>query len=591
MRTSSWLAFTLAAAGCATVPAGPLPLAAHGQSDYVIVVPQAAAPAERRAAAELQSHLEQICGARLAVVDDAQPEARHEIRLGGARRPTLPTPANPEGFRMLTQGDDLLILGGSPRGTLYGAYAFLEEQLGCRWFAPGVTRIPKQSEIRLAPFDLAEAPRFEYREPQGVSGYDPDWSARNRVNSAFHVPFRPEHGGSVQYVPGYFVHTFDKLVPPKEYFAAHPEYYALVKGKRQATQLCLANPDVRQLALDKVRQELRAHPECSLISVSQNDGGGYCQCPGCQAIVGREGSQAGPILELVNFVAAGIATEFPDKAVDTLAYYYSEKAPQTIQPLPNVIVRLCSYGCCSSHPLASCPDEASKQFRANLFAWSRLTRRIWIWDYTVNYANFVQPFPNLQTLGPNLRFFAANGVRGVFEEGDYINSGSELQELRLYLLAKCLWNPEIDPQPVVDDFVNGTYGAAAPQLHQYLALLGEIGAQADVHVGLYDPPTADYLSPAFLDRARGIFDAAEQAAAGDPETLRRVRIARLPVDYVLLATWKPGGPMGAEEMATLASRFRDTAEAAGIKTLHEGQKTTPRQFTEKWLSEKLRIKN
>lgn len=581
-----WLSvFALALSACVSPSPGPgaagVELATSGRSAYVIVLPAKAAQAERHAAEELQRYVADISGARLPIVDDATPAAACEIRLGAARGAAPDAAAlGAEGFRLRTQSGTLTIAGGSPRGTLYGVYALLEEQLGCRWFAPDAARIPHQATLRLPALDRSDRPRFEYREPQGVFGRDAGWAARNRVNSG--APLSAAEGGAVRYVPGYFVHTSGKLVPPSVWFAGHPEYYALVKGVRKTSQLCLTHPQVRAIALEEARRQLRQHPESDVISVSQNDGGGWCQCPACQAVVDREGSQAGPVLEFANFIAAGLREEFPSKAVDTLAYYYSEKPPKSLRPLPNVIVRLCSYGCCSSHPLDTCDSAESKRFRDNLAGWNNLTHRIWIWDYTVNYAHFLQPFPNLETLQPNMRYFAAHGVSGVFEEGDYMNNGGELQELRLYLLAKLLWNPDCDVAAAQADFLAGYYGAAAPDLAAYVRLTHAAAAAPGIHVGLYDPPTARYLTPEVCTKAEVLFDRAEAAASGNPDCLRHVRAARLGVDYVLLATWKPGG-LPKPELDRLAARFLSNAGAAGVKTVHESPRMTPAEFVGKVL--------
>ncbi len=491
---------------------------------------------------------------------------------------------DPEGYHIITTGNDLIISGGRPRGTLYGVYALLEEQLRCRWFAPGVTRIPKHTTIHLPALNLTVEPQFEYRELNDLAACDPDWAAHNRIHVKRLGNSQSIYGGGVEYVPGYFVHTFNKLVPSKTYFSQHPEYYALVKGERKPSQLCLTNPDVRKLALEEARRQLRLHPDAKIISISQNDGGGYCTCPDCQAVVQREGSQSGPILEFANYVAAGLHDEFPDKAVDTLAYYYSEKPPKNLKPLPNVIVRLCSYGCCSSHPLADCDSDESRHFRENLNGWHALTNRIWIWDYTVNYANFLQPFPNLWTLQPNIQYFAAHGVRGVFEEGDYVNPGGELKELRDYLLAKILWNPDCNFDATLHEFLEGYYGPAAPQMQRYLSILHKAIDKPTIHVGLYDRPTDEYLNPEICRQASIIFDEAEQASAGQPEILQRVRAARLGIDYVMLATWKPGAVQPtAQDLPKFAQRFLANATATGVKRISEGTHQTPAQFIQEVL--------
>ena len=80
-----------------------------------------------------------------------------------AWRSTLASLGN-EGYVIRTVGDDLVIAGGQLRGNMYGVYGFLEDHLGCRWFAPGVSRIPKSAAVghrpdRRPPGSRAGVPR------------------------------------------------------------------------------------------------------------------------------------------------------------------------------------------------------------------------------------------------------------------------------------------------------------------------------------------------------------------------------------------------------------------------------------------------
>ena len=70
-------------------------------------------------------------------------------------------------------------------------------------------------------------------------------------------------------------------MPVEVYYEQHPEYFALVDGKRlrDRTQLCCTNEDVIQLAIDGIRQRMRSAPDATYFSVSQNDWGNFCQCP------------------------------------------------------------------------------------------------------------------------------------------------------------------------------------------------------------------------------------------------------------------------------------------------------------------------
>ena len=51
-----------------------------------------------------------------------------------------------------------------------------------------------------------------------------------------------------------------------------------------------------------------------------------------------------PLIRACNYVAAAIATEFPNTLIHTLAYDYTEKPPQKTKPLPNVVVQVASSG-------------------------------------------------------------------------------------------------------------------------------------------------------------------------------------------------------------------------------------------------------
>lgn len=546
-------------------------IAAAGQSQYCIVVSAAASGCERHAAEELQEFLRQISGARLVVVTDETPLAEKEIILGDSAHLQalgadidLQSLGN-EGFVIKTVGSRLVIAGGKPRGTMYGVYTFLEEYLGCRWFSSKVSRIPKQEKIEIGAIDERQVPALEYREPYYSDALDADWAARNKMNSSF-AHLDEARGGKVVY--SHFVHTFYQLVPPEKYFAEHPEYFSLIDGKRttEKSQLCLTNPEVVRIATEQVREWIKQNPAANIFSVSQNDtSGGWCECDRCRELDEKEGSHSATMLQFVNQIAAAIEKEYPDKAIDTLAYQYSRNAPKTIRPRANVIVRLCSIECCFSHPLQSCQENRS--FSDDIEAWSRASDRLYVWDYVTNFAHYVMPFPNLDVLQPNIKFFVQHGVKGIFEEGNYApGGGGEMAELRAYLLAKLLWNPDCDVAKARLEFLEAYYGPAAAPIGEYLDLLHNKVQRENIHLRIYDPPTSAYLSPDLIQRADALFDQAESLVT-DAEVLLRVKVARLPIQYVKVATLSPDAP-GRQHMI---GDFFAFVRQAGITQIREGR--------------------
>ena len=553
-------------AGCAT-------LARQGRSTWRIVITTNAAPAERYAAEELQRYLERISGARLAVVTEAEPAAAHEIVVGRNSRlngvaPTIDfARLGSDGFVLRSGAGRIVIAGGGPRGTLYGVYALLEDHFGVRWFAPDCEVVPRRARLAVPDLDVTQIPPLAYREVfWSALLHNADFAARLRLNGANYGLMERHGGRAAVYFP--FVHSLDALVPP-ELFKEHPDYFPEIKGVRQGgyVQRCLSNPDVVKLATARVRQWIKEHPEANIISVSQNDAFNYCQCATCRALDEAEGSPAASLIKFVNDIAEAIAAEAPHVRLDTLAYQYTRRPPKTLRPHPNVIIRLCSIECCFAHPLEGCLSPENKTFVADLAAWQPVAPRLYVWDYTTDFANYQQPFPNFAALQANVRCFVTHGVQGLFEQGNYSAGGAgELEPLRAWLLAKLLWNPDADVPRLTAEFLAGYYGPAAGALGRYVDLLQQQVAATNVHAHIYDGPQAAYLNKDFLAAANTLFDEAERQAAGDPTILRRVQTARLPVWYVQLAAPHVTGAARAE----LLQKFLDVARRAGVSDISEG---------------------
>jgi hypothetical protein len=595
----------LAASGCLHVRtarkgAEGLVLAKHGRSEYRIVVADEASPSTKYGAQELQRFLKEMTGAELPIVSDAGPLSAHEIILGDNKHSAVLSRAidygalGDEGYALFTLGSHLVIAGGELRGNMYGVYGLLEDHLGCRWFTPTVSRIPKQRRLVLPPLDEMKVPVLEYREPFVIDCFDGDWCARNGMNSSS-GRLEARHGGKVRFGAGMFVHTSNMLVPPEKYFDEHPEYFSEVDGKRvkDRPQLCCTNEDVIRLCTEAVREHMRADPEAFVFSVSQNDWDNHCECAQCQALAAAEESQMAPVLHLVNRVAEAIEAEFPDKAVETLAYQWTRKPPKTMRPRHNVIVRLCSIECCFMHPLATCDSKENREFRSDVEGWATVADRLWVWDYVTSFAHYFCPFPNHRILNDNIQFYIKNNVRGIFEQDTYTSLNGELSPLGGYIIAKYLWNPAYDEDTAINEFLAGVYGKAAKPIRKYVDMLHEKVTQDNIHEHIWvGPVEAEYLTDEILAKADLLWDKAERAVAHDPAILERVKAARLPVDYAFIERACAAGiglyQVDQDKMSVTVNpafearvrRFSEVAERNGVTWMNEGRTTFP-QYKEK----------
>ncbi|MBL9136137.1 MAG: DUF4838 domain-containing protein [Verrucomicrobiales bacterium] len=504
----------------------------QGKTRYRLVVGAQASESERWAASELRRWIQDVSGVSLADGSEADATDDHVIVVGwNSRSERLLGPgAGPlkdgdESFTYRSVGPALVLWGGRQRGTLYAVMSFLEREMGVRFYTPRVTVAPRKARYVFTGLFHSEAPGVRVRNDFYYEAFDPVWAARNRINGS--MSHRVQPGGVESY---WSVHTFFPLMPPEEFFEKHPEYYSLLDGKRTAdhAQLCLTHPDVLRIITERIRRRMRESPEYLIYDVSQNDWANPCQCRDCQAIVDREGSQSGPVIQFVNQVADQVKAEFPDKFIGTLAYQYTRKPPRTVKPRENVVVRFCSIECCFAHDFESCPENRS--FVEDMNGWAAIAPHIYIWDYVVNFSHYLLPYPNFRVLKPNIQFFRDHQAIGIMEQAAYQSRGGEFAELRSYLIAKLLWNPEADVEAVIDDFMFGYYGRAGQFVRAYFHLLhGRLTPETHIHLGLQ--PDDKLFSDDFVREAEALFDRAD-AVADTEEIRQRVDLARLPILYL-----------------------------------------------------------
>ena len=371
-------------------------------------------------------------------------------------------------------------------------------------------------------------------------------------------------------------------MPPERYYAQHPEWYSLIDGKRvvgnHVGQLCLTNDEMRKELTRNALEWIRRNPNAQMISISQNDWLGPCQCTKCQALVEKEGSEAGPMLHFVNAVAAEIEKKYPSFMVDTLAYQYSRKTPLYVRPHDNVIIRLCSIEADFSRPLDS---EYNASFRDDVKSWSKIVDNIYVWDYTTNLHNFLFPHPNIHVLGPNMRFFADHNVKGMFAQGNGYSIGGDFFALKAWLLGHLMWNPYVDSDKLIEEFIQGYYSKAGPYISKYINLIRKAYELDKSSLGCYSK-NIKFMKLKDMNDATGLFSEALKAVGRDKQLLTRVCRARLPIDHLWLARYHEfkaeasltNQPfLGPDDSAAALDDFRKATNELGAQYYGEARRT------------------
>jgi hypothetical protein len=607
---------------CDSVCAQQIILTENGKSAYTIVMPEKATITEVQAAKVLQDYLFRISGASLPIAYDNEKPKAMEILIGNVQRSELKDVhydvLKEDGLLIKTTGKKLIITGGEKKGVLYGVYTFLDKYMGCRKFASDVTIVPKKNNISLGTINDQQLPAFSFRETFYNDVYDPEYMDWHMLHSF-------EGRGTDKSQWGYWVHTFHSLLDPKEYGETHPEYFSFYEGKRHAgliaswdgssvqpeAQLCLSNPDVLEIVCKNLKAAMDKKPEALYWSVSQNDNVSYCRCDKCaeldkkyaafapeEKMYSTHGGDKYPALgmgSLLWFVNQ-VADRFPDKIISTLAYQYSRVPPKGIVPRKNVNIMLCSIESSRNDPM----ETGDTSFSSDLKGWGKITNNILIWDYTIRFSNLLAPFPNLRILQPNIRFLHANNVSALFEQGN-IQKGGEFAQLRAYLIARMLWNPDVDIQKEMNEFLHAYYGKAAAEIKEYIDLLHNSNQSGKgVKMSIFGSPAEDkesFLSEALIKRYNEIFDRAEKKVLNNETLLVRVQSARLPVYYAMLEIAKEvkTGSRGAfiegdnkqmtpnPEMVRILYNFSYHCLRTNVSRIAEWN-TTPKEYLEEYLA-------
>ena len=592
-------------------PAQALRIVDDGRSDYQVVLAANAIPAERFAAEELVDHLEKMTGATLPIVDESDALPAHAILLGPSRHlKGLGVEAawdkrSNEAHLIRVVGDHLVIAGNRPRGVLYGVYALLEDQLGCRWYAPDTSFAPKRGTIELAKLDLTGRPAFDYREPKTYAGgrrsawwrrqFDAKYVARTRNSATFihdHVhPIEERHGDRFRITR--MGHNLAWLVPAKTYAGEHPEYFALHNGQRVTEgdlELCLSHPAVGRIAADTLRQAMREDPAADMLFIGQSDTGKFCMCTQCVAAYETygpvkphkrhgaslglgHGGLAGRNLQFVNRVAELLQGEYPDQQIGAFAYAATRNPPINIgKAHRNIVIWYCPIERCVCHPIDRGPiNESFYRFTRGIKTWSRIAGDVYLYDYWLGEQ--VGLPADLLTIAETVRAAHRLGVKGIEVDtiGD-IQAGFGF--CRYWLWTQLLRDPDFDAEWGLREFLDAYYGAAGVHVDRFIRLVSNprmyeplptkkanIWTSADssmrealvygCHLGHRQ------LRVEALEEAYALFAEALEATSADPKALRHVEAARMVLQHAMLERLPGNDPRLEAEAAGLLKMAGD----------------------------------
>ncbi|WP_154275317.1 DUF4838 domain-containing protein [Flavobacterium resistens] len=420
----------------------------------------------------------------------------------------------PTEFLIKSDSKSIYLIAQNPKYLRYAVYTLLEIW-EFRKFTATETYIPKVTEFSFPKNSIKRyQPSFDYRALFFPDCYDEAFRDWHKLD--WHIDDF-----------GIWGHSFSVLVPPKEYFKSNPKLFALYAGKRNGESLCMTNDTVVDLVEKKMAKIIAEKPDAQFYSISQNDDVVYCECTECRKLNEKYGGPQGSFYYFLN----KIASHFPKTKITTLAYLYTFKPPVNLKIASNIYTILCPIELNRSKAISA---QSAPSFVKNLENWNKTSPHLFLWDYTVQFSNYMSPFPNFESFQNNYKLFEKNKVRGLFVQG-YADVPGDFSELRQYLLAKLLWDTNIDIKAVTADFLRGFYGKAAPHVSDYLKLLTENQNKSNSYLDIYSGPVQarnTFLRPDAMDQYDKLLELAADAVSNDTTLKARVLKLRLALEFV-----------------------------------------------------------
>ena len=421
-----------------------------------------------------------------------------------------------DGIAVKVSNGNIFLLGNGADGIMNAVMAFLEEDLGCRWYSDKWEYLPEDENLTVQVTDRVSIPDFSMRFVFTATDLssNAEWTRNNRVMK----------WNKFNHVDKWFCHTYERICSMKE-FKKHPEYFAkLPNGKPFNTQLCPSHPDIIKRAKERSLAALRKNKDKKAVylSISETDGStGFCHCPRCNALNKKYRTPLAAHLVLVNNVARYVKNEFPDSKIEFLVYSRDfRKPPVNLKIEPNVSMWFCTTNI-KKYKLYRKNKKAVKDF----LQWNKLVKNTNIWEYDCDYSNYFRVVPTLYPKTENLKFWKKHKVNGMFLLEVFGTRGGDQQALRAWILSKMLWNSKLDIDKLARDFCEGVFSEAADEMYEYYQLVKK--------AGLAGKTVESYYGRAkFIKLANDIFSRAYRKTANNTKLKHRIDNHYIPIAFM-----------------------------------------------------------
>jgi hypothetical protein len=554
-----------------------LTLAENGSAQFEIVVPDNSSNVARYAAEELKTFLEKTTSGKISITATLTP-GKTALLIGdneltrklGVDVKTLPR----DGFIIKNIGNIIVIAGQDDpdkkpdeqfksgiwgqlheRGTLFGAYDFLERFAGVRFYFPGElgTIVQKNNNLKVPAMDIVDCPDYTARSYSTYDGKWPgqksntDYYDKNKIACRYRM--------QTEYIPN--CHGLRDLDYLERFGKTHPEYFAMMdNGARHCNpslsfpgQLCYSS-GIREEIYKDAEAFLTGKPVESRIpgkkvwppsgyqkgyfNTMPQDGLYFCRCPECKKHF-SSGDQATSefLWDTTIDTALKLKQNNIPGYVTMMAYTFYAPVPKRDIP-DNVLVMVAELG-----PWGEACVSTQQRDNQEIQDWvKKLGHKVWLWNYAGKYASL--NIPGIPTSTPRA---IGNYYKSLspYITGAFLQSKTDLftfNHLNYYVFSKVCWDNSADVDKLLNEYYSLMYGSAAVPMKkfferiEYLWINKIIKKVMSTSEGPIVAPPSEYeiwekiYSPQEIASLSTIFDQAEKLAAKDPDVLKRIKYMR-----------------------------------------------------------------
>jgi hypothetical protein len=459
--------------------------------------------------------LEKMSGADIEITEKepAGNDARTVIYIGSAARrvfgPVGKSTPDKQGWRIVVSTKGVGLFGESPESDTYAIYELLD-RLGCRWYLPGDWGevIPERKSVAIPAMDISGSPFTSCRT---LWYCDEMYKFRNRLRD---LEDRVATGQGLEHYIS------------EDQRKSHPNWCAVIDGKRDPVMLCWANPDVPRAIADSIIAQLDKSYRPS-VTLSPGDSYRFCECEKCRAMDEGDWDPAmdrvsitDRLIKTCNRIVERVRTKYPDVLFGVLAYVQYTRPPVREKPNDHLIPDFAPISYCRAHAIDTPCCSSRQSIKPLVEGWAKVAKRLSVYQYGYHLAEPTVPYPMITQWSEELPFYFSNHVRYWQPETTW-NFESSLPGL--YMGIRMAWDPSVSPKMIMDDFYAGFYGPAASSMKSYWETADRAWITCPDHAGC----SFGYLKrfpPTILSDLRKALDSALKACPGRSPEYRRVKL-------------------------------------------------------------------